>query len=159
MQKAGALLARRAYSRAELGNRLARFAGEFPLDTILDRLEQLNLLNDADYAYNFALCRMKQDGWGPSKIQRSLLLHQVEQSIIDAALLRVENELGRGTAIERYVQEYFAKKGQPADLKALRRFVAHLGHKGFDEDGIVSVLRRMVPANLWHRFETGESIE
>ena len=159
MRKAGALLARRPYSRAELQERLARFAGELPIDAVLDRLEQLNLLNDAEYAYNFAFCHMKQDGWGPNKIQHSLLRRHVEQKTIEAAIQRATDELGCETTIERYAQEYFSKKGLPADLKTLRRAIAHLGQRGFDEDSIMSVLRRMIPAKLWHRFETGESIE
>jgi SOS response regulatory protein OraA/RecX len=159
MRKAGALLARRSYGRAELQERLSRSAGDYPLDPVLNRLEQLNLLNDDEYAYNFALCRMKQDGWGPAKIQNALLRRHVGQRTIEAALQRVEDEFGSEPAIERYVQEFSRKKGIPADLKALRRLIAHLGQKGFDEDGILSVLRRMIPAKLWHRFETGESIE
>lgn len=159
MRKAGALLARRSYSRAEMQHRLARFAGEIPIDAVLDRLEQLNLLNDAQYAYNFAFCRMKQDGWGPIKIQHSLLRRHVEQKTIEAAIQKAEYELGCETTIERYAREYFSKKGIPADLKTLRKAIAHLGQRGFEEDGIISVLRRMIPAKLWHRFETGESIE
>ena len=54
MKKAGALLARRAYTRGELRDRLVKTSGETPVESILDRLEQLNLLNDAAYAYNLA---------------------------------------------------------------------------------------------------------
>jgi len=159
IKKAGALLAKRAYSRIELQERLVGTAGDYSVEPVLDRLEQLNLLNDAEYAYNFALCRMKQEGWGPAKIRNALLRRHVQQRTIEAALQMVENELGSDIAIEQDIREYSRKKGVPADIKSLRRLFAHLTQKGFDEDSILGVLRRVIPAKLWHRFETGESIE
>jgi regulatory protein len=159
MKKAGALLAKRAYSRIELQERLAGTAGDYSVEPVLDRLEQLNLLNDVEYAYNFALCRMKQEGWGPAKIRNALLRRHIQQRTIEAALQMVENELGSDIAIEQDIREYSRKKGVPADIKSLRRLFAHLAQKGFDEDSIQGVLRRVIPAKLWHRFETGESIE
>jgi regulatory protein len=159
MQKAGMLLARRAYSRGELKNRLARIAEEFPLEPILDRLQQLNLLNDADYAYNFALCRIKQQGWGPAKVQRSLLRRHVDRLTVECALERVRSELGNEYALASYVQEHCRRRGLPADLKSLRKLILHLGQRGFEQEIIFDVVRPMVSASLWQRFETGERID
>jgi SOS response regulatory protein OraA/RecX len=156
MKKAGALLARRAYSRGELRGRLSKLAEELSVEPVLDRLEQQNLLNDADYAYNFALCRMRQEGWGPAKVQGALLRRQVDQATIERALQLVQNELGSGAILTTCLNEYCARKGMPADLKSLRRLFFHLGQRGFAEDEIIYVLRRTVPDALWHRFETGE---
>jgi regulatory protein len=159
MQKAAALLARRSYSRGELKNRLAKIAGEFPLEPILNRLEQLKLLNDADYAYNFAFCRIKQQGWGPDKVQRALLSRHVDRLTVENALERVQNELGNKYALADYVQEYCRRRGLPADLKSLRKLVLHLGQRGFEQEIILDVVRPMISAALWQRFETGESID
>jgi len=159
MRKAGAILARRSYSRGELRDRLVKVSDESYVEPVLDRLEQLKLLNDADYAYNFALCRMKQDGWGPAKVQTSLLRRHVGQGIIEGALQRVQSELGREAAIASYVQGYCSRRGLPADLKSLRKLIRHLTQRGFDEDGILHVLKRMIPGKLWQRFETGECSE
>ena len=62
MRRAGSLLRRRAYGRAELAEKLSRFAGPDDLRGVLDRLQELDLLNDARYAYNLAFQRLTEDG-------------------------------------------------------------------------------------------------
>jgi SOS response regulatory protein OraA/RecX len=52
LQKAGRLLAWRAYSRGELEAKLRSQAEEKEIQAVLGRLEELNLLNDEQYAYN-----------------------------------------------------------------------------------------------------------
>jgi len=54
LHKAGRLLARRAYTRGELRTRLAKGGNEEDIAGVLDQLETINLLNDAETAYNFA---------------------------------------------------------------------------------------------------------
>jgi SOS response regulatory protein OraA/RecX len=156
LKKAGALLARRAYSRGELRDRLVRRAEGFPVEPVLDRLLQLNLLNDTDYAYNFALRRIQQDGWSCDKVQQSLVRRQVANAIIEQVLEKISGEIGDESSLDNYLQEYRKRHGIPVDLKSLRRMFLHLLRRGFDEERILSVLKRMVPAALWHRFETGD---
>jgi SOS response regulatory protein OraA/RecX len=156
LQKSAALLARRAYSRGELRDRLAKIAGKSPLNPVLDRLEELNLLNDEDYAYNFALRRTSENGWGPDKVRQSLLRRQVAQAVVEHALDRVRSAIGNEGALENYVKDYRRKRGLPADLPGLRRLISHLRRRGFEEDDILSVLRPIVSPVLWQRFETGE---
>ena len=156
LKKAGALLAHRPYSRGELQERLAKLAEEPQVECVLDRLEQLNLLNDADYAYNFALYRIRQDGWGPTKICQSLLRRHVAQATIDSALERIGNELGQEPILIEYIKRRCGKKGLPTDRGGIRKLVMHLHQRGFDEDRILSALKKMIPAAVLHRFETGE---
>jgi len=156
MKKAGALLGRRAYSRGQLRDKLAKIAGEVSIEAVLDHLEQLNLLNDADYAYNFAFWRIKQQGWGPAKVNDSLLRRQIEQPTIDGALQRVRNELHYESILTDYVQRYCGKQGPALDPKTVRSLVLHLRQRGFDEDGIVGALKKVIPAAILKRFETGE---
>ena len=94
MSQAGRVLSRRAHSRGELRRKLARHAEPDLIEPVLDRLEELKLLNDADYAYNFALCRMKQDGWGPLKVFHSLRKHDVAPELVEKAIGRVRDEAG-----------------------------------------------------------------
>jgi len=156
LQKAGSLLARRPYSRGELRNKLRILAVESQIESALDRLEQLNLLNDADYAYNFALCRTRQEGWGPAKIFETLLRRQVDPAIIESALERVRNELGDESIMVEYIRKRCAKRGMPADIRGVRNLVLHLRRRGFDEDRIFSALKQVIPSTLLERFDTGE---
>jgi len=154
MKKAGAILARRACSRGELRNRLAKIAGETPVEEVLDRLEQVNLLNDREYAYNFALHRIRQEGWGPAKVLDSLLRRHVEPEIAESALKRVRDEVDPSSILADYARKYFGKSAP--DAKRVRKMIAHLHRRGFAEDSILDALRRVVPAALMQRYETGE---
>lgn len=157
LEKAGAFLARRAYSRNDLRDKLAGFAGEAEIESALERLEQLNLLNDADYAYNFALHRIRQQGWSPTKVQNALLRHRIGMPIIECTLERVRNEVGdQPIIILEYVQKHFGKKGLPTDPKGIRKLILHLRQRGFDDENILSALRRIIPAAALQPFETGD---
>lgn len=156
MRKAGALLARRAYSRAELRVRLERTAAGYSVEPVLDRLEQLNLLNDSDYAYNFALCRIREQGWGPGKVRNSLLRRQIEPAVIEGALDRVRREVGDERALALCIRKYCGNRGLPADSKGWRKLILHLHRHGFNEETIEEALPRMIPAEIRRRFETGE---
>jgi len=156
LNKAGALLARRPYSRGELKDKLSKLADESQVEAAIGRLEQLNLLNDAEYAYNFALYRMKQQGWSPARVQESLLRRQVGQDIVESALERAQTNLGGVSAIVSCVRKFCEKSGLPADLKQTRRLIAHLHRRGFDEESIAAALRETIPAALLQQIETGE---
>jgi SOS response regulatory protein OraA/RecX len=156
LKSAGALLARRSYSRGELKDKLSKMADEHAVESALDRLEKLNLLNDADYAYNFAFCRIRQRGWSPDRVQSSLIHRQIEQKTIEIALERVRSELGNEPVLENYLRKYCGKRGLPADLKALRKLIAHLRRRGFTEESILDALRLVVPAAMLQRLETGD---
>jgi regulatory protein len=156
LKKAGAFLARRAQSRGELKQKLMRLAPEPEVESALDRLEQLNLLNDPEYAYNFALCRMKQDGWGRVRIHESLLRRQVPESAILSAIERARSELDEESALSEYLKRRFLKIKLPEDPNALRKLVVHLRRRGFDEENISRVLKRMFPAELMQHLDTGE---
>jgi regulatory protein len=156
MKKAGALLARRDCSRGELRKKLSKIAQAPEIEAVLDRLEQLNLLNDVDYAYNFALCRIRQEGWGPAKVRDSLLRRDVAPETVEAALKRVLDEVDPRFAVADYVRKHIGKSGLASDIQSVRRLVLHLRRRGFDDDAIWGGLKRTVPAALLHRLETGE---
>jgi regulatory protein len=156
MKKAGALLARRPYSRGELRMKLAKMAGESEIETVLNRLEQLNLLNDADYAYNFAVHRIRQEGWGPAKVRDSLLRRHLSRTDIESALERVRNELGDELALTECIYKRCGKQALPTNSKDVQKLISYLRRRGFEDDSILRALKRMLPAAATQRFETGE---
>ncbi len=140
MQKAGRFLARRAYSRASLRLKLLRFASEETIESVLNRLQHLNLLNDADYAYNFAFNRIRDAGWGPLRIRQELSRRLVAADVIESVMDRVGQEFSERTALERYLDRYWCKVEPPRDLKAVRRLITHLRRRGFDHSVIREIL-------------------
>jgi regulatory protein len=156
LAKAGVLLARRAYSRGELRIKLAKLAGNPEVESALDRLEQLNLLNDADYAYNFALYWIRREGYAPAKVQDSLQRRHVHQATIECALQRVCNELRDESVLIEYIRRHCGKQGLPANPKDIQKLILHLNRRGFDKEAIVSALNQMIPTAAMRHFETGE---
>jgi len=153
LKKAANLLSRRAYSRGELKTRLLKIAGERQVDSILDRLEHLKLLNDAEYAYNFALSRIGQENWGSAKVVAALHRRCVESGTIEEALQRVRAELGAETISVRYLRKCCGAHWPPTDLKQIQKLMMHLRRRGFDEDTIFRALKEILPEPVLHRFE------
>jgi regulatory protein len=156
LKKAAALIAHRALTRRELRQKLVKLADEAYVESVLDHLENRKLLNDADYAYNFALYRMQQKGWGPAKVKDSLLHRHVDPTIIEDVLLRVRSESNSDTALVEYMQKYCGSHWPPADPKKIQRLILHLRRRGFDRDHIYDALKEYIPAEALQRFETGE---
>ena len=156
MRKAGALMARRPYSRGELQAILARHGDAQQVVSVLHRLEQLNLLNDTEYAYNFAVRRMRQEGWGSDKVRALLLHRQVSGHIADAAIDRVRQEIGETGALESYLDRRSRARPLPGDPRGVHRLILSLQRRGFARETIREVLRHRIPATVWEDFETGE---
>jgi len=156
MHRAGALLARRAYSRGQLRDKLARHADPSQIESALDRLEQLNLLNDAAYAYNSAVRWIKQEGWGSSKARHRLLLQQVPAHIAEAAMESVRQEIGDAKALADYLDRRERTHPLPADRKGIHKLIMSLRRRGFPEEAIWSVLRMRTPPASWQKFEPGD---
>jgi SOS response regulatory protein OraA/RecX len=153
LKKAANLLARRAYSRGDLRTRLLKTAGERQVDSTLDRLEHLKLLNDAEYAYNFALIKIGQENWGSAKVIAALHRRCVESGTIEKALRRVRAELGDETISVRYLRKCCGVHWPPTDPKQIQKLVTHLRRRGFDEDAIFRALREILPEPVLYRFE------
>ena len=159
MKRATALIARRAHSRGELRRKLTaaqKTEGADEIEATLDWLERLNLLNDAEYAYNFAFYRIKDLGWGEEKVRKALFDAEVEKTVANHALRRVLDEIapdGLDDALMEYVNGYCRKHGTPSTLKDARKLAGRLAGRGFDEDSIIGALQRIVPPEIFRHFE------
>ncbi len=156
MNLAGSLLSRRAFSRGELRDRLSRLGEAQQIESLLDRLEQLRLLNDADYAYNFASRWMLQEGWGPIKVLHLLLQRKVPAPVAEAAIDKVHQEVTDTGILEAYVDRFWQTHPLPEHPQGIRRLISRLQRRGFPEDTIRSVLRHKLPPAAWLKLEMGE---
>ena len=156
MSRAGNLLSRRSYSRGELARKLLKLADPPEVEAVLERLEELDLLNDSKYAYNFAFYRLRECGWGPLRVRHALVNRQVAADIVESALNRVFQEHGEGPMLEGYLDRYCAKNGIPSDRKGIQRLFMHLQRRGFKHEVIHRTLRLKMPAEAWSTFESGD---
>jgi len=144
-KKAFALLSRRAYSRGEIRRKLLEIADVQTVEIVVERLEKLKLLNDMDYAYNFALSRIGREGWGPEKLKNALIRRLVPASDISTALNRIRDEIGEDFGLADYLNKYCGKKGLPEDIKSRRNLIMHLKRRGYHPDSIQKALKHMLP--------------
>ncbi len=156
MQKAGSLLARRAYSRGQLRDKLAPLGETEQIESVLDRLEQLRLLNDAEYAYNSASRWVRQEGFGPAKVYHLLRRRQVSGVAAEAAIERVRRETSDTDALGDYLARRSRTRRLPADRKAIHKLIQSLRRRGFSQEVIWEVLRQKIHASAWREFNTGE---
>jgi SOS response regulatory protein OraA/RecX len=156
MHKAAALLARRCYSRGELRDKLSAAGGPEEVEPLLDHLEQLNLLNDADYAYNSASRWIKQEGWGPVKVLHRLLQRKVPGLIAESALERVHQEISDAGALDAYLDRRYRAHELPGNRKGIHKLIQSLRRRGFPQDVIWNVLHQRIPSSAWQEFDTGD---
>ena len=174
MKRAAALIARRAHSRGELRRKLTagrkaqneqKAESADKIEAVLDRLEHLNLLNDAEFAYNFAFYHISKLGWGEEKVREALLYRDVTGADADRAIDRVREEIAEdgqsgqsaldGALIE-YVESYCRKHGTPSSLKDAQKLARHLAGRGFDENGIIDALERVISPEIIRHFRIGD---
>jgi SOS response regulatory protein OraA/RecX len=155
LNRAGVFLSRRPYSRGELAAVLLKKAGPDSVEPVLDRLEQLKLLNDTEYAYNFAFNQLKFKGWGPVRVHQNLLLRKVPPGLAESTMNSIRAELSDREVLEGYLEKHCRRK-LPVDSRGIARLVSHLSRRGFVEETILQTLRQKVPSAVWERFDTGE---
>ena len=156
MARAQAMLARRPYCRAELRRRLEPLAPRDEIESLLDRLEELRLLNDATYAYNFAFYRLGGRGYSPERVRRELEKRGVRASAVESALSSVLAERTEAEILADYLGRRAAKRGLPADRRSIEGLVRHLRRKGFGRETIYRLLREQIPGAAWDSFEPGD---
>jgi regulatory protein len=137
---AGDLLARRAWTRAELTVRLRRRGA--PPDVagaVADDLAARGYLDDAAFARHWVATRSAR-GYGPARLRAELRARGVEGPLIDTAL----GALDRGDQLEearRLARRRLAALGRAEPDKAAARLRDHLLRRGFAAGLVARVVR------------------
>jgi len=130
------LLARREYSRSELGRRLAPHAeGPDEITALLDRLESRRLLSDQRFTES--LIHRRAERYGVARVRQELAQHGISAETAAASLeglRQTEFERARQVWARRYVQA-------PSDSAERARQMRFLAARGFSHDIIRRVLR------------------
>lgn len=140
------LLGVRARSRAEIAERLARRGFDTEaIDDVLNRLESSGLIDDGQFAHEWARSRHAHSGRGRLALRRELRAKGVADETIDAALAEIEPEDERAVAEALAAKKLAASSSldlnDTADrAKAYRRLSGALGRRGFAPDVIASVV-------------------
>jgi len=127
------LLSYRAHTSTELRRKLLRHATEEDADAAVSRMEELGLLDDADFARRYAEELFEIKLYGARRVRAEMQKKGLPRELIDAAL---ENAPDERELIARLLATKLARYRDEPD-KLLSRLLA----RGFDYDDIAAVIR------------------
>ncbi|MFL6085973.1 MAG: recombination regulator RecX [Mycobacterium sp.] len=137
------LLTARARTRAELEGQLAKRG--YPDDVsgrVLDRLVQVGLIDDADFAEQWIRSRRLNAGKGKRALAAELRTKGVDNDVIAAALAGIDADAERERA-EQLVRDKLRREklGDDDDTKVTRRLVGMLARRGYSQTMAFDVVK------------------
>jgi regulatory protein len=138
------LLTARARTRAELAERLAKrgYSDEVSAG-VLDRLADVGLVDDRDFAEQWVRSRHVNAGKGKRALVSELRTKGVDDEVITAALADVDSDAERERA-ERLVADKLRRERLTDDadeIKLTRRLVAMLARRGYEQSMAFDVVK------------------
>ena len=125
------LLSTRARTRAELGKELARREVDDDVAaTVLDRLVEVHLLDDAAFAEQWVDSRHRHRGLGRRALSQELRTKGVDSEVANAALDELDPDAERSKAAE-LVRKRLPSLDRVEPAAAARRLVGMLARKGY----------------------------
>lgn len=141
-QTALSLLARRAFSEAEMRGRLiSRGHPESVADRVVDRLRELGYLDDARFAAAYTSGRFQARGYGPRRILQDLRRRGVSDAVARQAVSTLQEEVDPVQAALASARKVWPRLSREPDRrKREARLHGYLARRGFDSDTIRAVL-------------------
>ncbi|GAF45791.1 recombination regulator RecX [Rhodococcus wratislaviensis] len=138
------LLTDRARSRAELAERLAKkgYSAEIA-ERVLDRLAEVGLVNDADFAQQWVHSRHTYSGKGKRALALELRRKGIGQDDAAEALAQIDSEDERARATELVAKKLRTVSADDRD-RAVRRLVSMLARRGFPQGMAFEVVKEQL---------------
>ena len=128
------LLTARARTRAELAGQLAKRGYPDDLSArVLDRLTDVGLLDDADFAEQWVHSRRANAGKGKRALAAELHTKGVDNDVITSVLGGINPAAERGRAEQLVRSKLRREKLGDDDARVSRRLVAMLARRGFGQ--------------------------
>ena len=140
------LLEFRSRTIAELRRKLVhKGASASEVDDVIARLCDQKLLNDADFAHEFARTRVLGAGASRRRIVQELRRKGVAPDVADQAVAGMEDSEGIdvSAAIHRVAEKKWKTLARLDDFARKRRLYAFLARRGFNPDEIRSALDKL----------------
>lgn len=136
------LLTARARTRAELAGRLEKRG--YPDDVsarVLDRLADVGLIDDADFAEQWVRSRRVNAGKGKRALAAELRTKGVDNDVIDAALADIDAGAERDRAEQLVSDRLRRERITDDDTKLARRLVGMLARRGYSQNLAFDVVK------------------
>jgi len=133
----------RARSVAEMRRKLLqKGAGASEIEDVIDRLCEQKLLDDGDFARQFARAKLSGPGVSRLRVKQELSRRGVARDIADRAIQELEDEEGidPATAVQRVAEKKWKSLAKLDAFTRKRRLYAFLARRGFNPDEIRSAM-------------------
>lgn len=105
--------------------------GEYQVQQVVERLQELNLVNDAAFAEDFVRTRLASKPVSRRHLREQMLKHELEKDAIDTALAAVTDEMEQQNAAlvaKKYLEQLAEKEPEERQQRVMQRLAA----RGFD---------------------------
>ena len=123
------LLDTRSHTKKELTDKLAKTVEPDIAAQTADRMEELGLVNDEDYARRLAQSLAQYKGWGPGRIRQRLYEKGIAREISAQVLEELEESTDSHAAILAILQKKYRR--YLADQKGVEKTIAALLRLGY----------------------------
>lgn len=138
------LLGYKSHTKKELYEKLAKTSEEALAAEVTDRMEELGLVNDADYAERFARQMANSKGWGMARIRQELAKKGVERDLIDETLAALAETVDVDEKLAEIIERRYAR--YLGDKKGIDKTINALIRLGYRYDDIKRALRAKTDA-------------
>lgn len=130
-------------SEKEIYDYLAGKDYEDYADRVMEKLREMQLLDDQLYAESFVRTKATINYHGPLEIRRNLFRKGVSERLIDQALLSEYSDEMRLENAQRLADKQIKKNKNRSNRESRQRISQFLMQKGFDKDTIEEVFREL----------------
>ena len=136
MNRAVKLLAAKPRSIGELRERLLEknWTNAEIVDRVLDKLKEYSYLDDAKFASDLALSKLRQKPQGKRRLQQSLSQKKLSKEDVQTAIASAFERMPETELIDAAIAKRLRLKGKPETRDETKKFYDHLMRQGFDFD-------------------------
>ncbi len=134
MNRAVKLLAAKPRSVGELRERLFEklWTNEAIVEEVIEKLKEYKYLDDAQFALDTALSKLRQKPQGPRRLQQAMSQKKLEQDVIANAVESAFERLPEDELIDAAIEKRLRVKGAPQSREDTKKFFDHMMRLGFD---------------------------
>ena len=138
-EKALYLLEYRPHSRQELLTKILREYPEDAANEAVQRVDELGLINDEQYASDLAQEFLNRKGYGVHRAKQELLRRGIDRDLIDQVLCETE------TDPETMLMQLITKKYKPipTDRKGVEKVIAAMVRRGYEFSQVRHALQQL----------------
>ena len=136
MNRAVKLLAAKPRSVGELRERLLEknWTNDEIVSGVLEKLKEYGYLDDAKYAADLALSKLRQKPQGKRRLQQAMSRKKLDRETLDAAIDTAFTKMPENQLIDLAIEKRLRVKGKPGTREDTKKFYDHLLRQGFSFD-------------------------